>query len=55
MNFHVEGDMKLDLSFNISGKVVHLNINEHGFELELEGGMKFSIPLDEAHSHKKAA
>lgn len=55
MSFTVEGDMKLDLSFNVSGKVVHLNISENGFELELEGGMKFSIPIDEAHSNKKAA
>jgi hypothetical protein len=55
MSFNVEGDMKLDLAFNISGKVVQLHISENGFELELEGGIKFSIPLDEAHSNKKAA
>lgn len=55
MSFNVEGDMKLDLAFNISGKVVQLHISEDGFELELEGGIKFSIPLDETHSNKKAA
>lgn len=55
MSFSVEGDMKLDLSFNISGKVVHLNINENGFELELDGGMKFSIPLEGEKSDKKVA
>jgi hypothetical protein len=55
MSFAVEGDMKLDLSFNISGKIVNLSINENGFELELEGGMKFNIPLDEVSSHKKVA
>jgi hypothetical protein len=55
MSFSVEGDMKLDLSFNVSGKIVNLNISENGFELELDGGMKFSIPLDEASSHKKVA
>ena len=55
MSFSVEGDMKLDLSFNVSGKIVHLNINQDGFELELDGGMKFSIPLDQASSGKKAA
>ena len=55
MSFNVEGDMKLDLVFHISGKKVHLNIKDGSFELELEGGMKFSIPLDETHSNKKAA
>lgn len=53
MSFNVEGDMKLDLSFNISGKTVHLNISEHCFELEFGEGMKFSIPVDQPH--KKAA
>lgn len=53
MSFNVEGDMQLDLSFHISGKHVHLNIGEHGLELEFEGGMKFSIPLED--SEKKAA
>jgi len=55
MSFSVEGDMKLDLSFNISGKMVHLNISEHGFEIELDGGMKFSIPVTEKEHNKKAA
>jgi hypothetical protein len=55
MSFNVEGDMKLDLAFNISGKVVQLKISEHGFELELDGGVKFSIPLDDDQSNKKAA
>ena len=55
MSFTVEGDMKLDLNFNVSGKQVQLNISENGFELELEGGMKFSIPLDDQSSHKKSA
>lgn len=55
MSFNVEGDMKLDLSFNISGKNVSLNISEEGFELELEGGVKFSIPLNEVDASKKAA
>lgn len=54
MSFSVEGDMRLDLSFNVSGKIVHLHIGENGFELELDSGMKFSIPLDE-NAHKKAA
>ncbi len=55
MSFNVEGNMKLDLAFNISGKNVSLNITEEGFELTLDNGMKFSIPLDHEDSNKKAA
>jgi hypothetical protein len=56
LNFSVQGDMKLNLFFNIGGKSVQLNIKEEGFEIELDGGMKFSIPLnDSGATEKKAA
>lgn len=55
MTFNVEGDMKLSLSFNISGKCVQLCVNDNGLELEMDGGMKFSIPLENKNSFKKAA
>ncbi|MAX67896.1 MAG: hypothetical protein QF441_00505 [Bacteriovoracaceae bacterium] len=55
MSFKVEGDMKLDLSFQVSGKEIHLNISEEVFEIELEGGMKFSLPVHSQNSNKKAA
>ena len=55
MSFKVEGDMKLDLAFNISGSEVQLSVNEHGLEIGLEGGAKFSVPLSKNHHHKKAA
>ena len=55
MSFKVEGDMKLDLAFNISGSEVQLSVNEHGLEIGLEGGAKFSVPLSKTHHHKKAA
>ena len=55
MNFNVEGDMKLSLAFNISGKVVNLKVNDQGLQIDLEGGMKFSIPLENADQSKKAA
>lgn len=45
MSFQVEGDMKLDLSFLVSGKEINLHISENGFEIELEGGAKFSLPV----------
>lgn len=55
MSFNVQGNMHLHLSFNISGKVVDLSVNDNGLELELDGGMKFSIPLDVSQKGKKAA
>ena len=55
MNFKVEGDMKLDLVFNISGHEVQLAVNENGLEIGLEGGAKFSVPLVKTLKHDKAA
>ena len=54
MDFSVEGNMKMNLFFKVGGKTVHLHVNEGAFEIELEGGMKFSIPVHE-QSDKKAA
>ena len=45
MSFHIEGDMKLNLNFFFSGKAVDLSITDTGFEIEIDGGMKFSIPV----------
>ena len=55
MSFNVQGEMSLNLSFNISGKTVELSVNDSGLELELDGGMKFSIPLEYSQHGKKAA
>lgn len=55
MSFSVEGDMKLDLSFSIGGQVVQLHVSDSGFEIELEGGAKFSLPMKEATPGKKVA
>ena len=54
MNFSVKGDMRLNLNFDIAGKCVELHIDEDGFEIEVEGGMKFTIPTHE-HGLKKTA
>lgn len=54
MNFSVEGNTTLDLSFLISNKVVQLVINKNCFEVEIEGGMKFSIPLPQDEWKKSA-
>lgn len=56
MSFHVEGDMKLELSFHIGDQFIGVNITEEGLVVGLDGGAKFTIPINtESHSNKKAA
>ncbi len=55
MEFSVQGEMKLNLTFHVNGKKVELAIDENDFNIELDGGMKFSIPLDSGKEVKKAA
>jgi len=55
MNFHIEGDMKLNLNFNIGGKDVNLTITEEGLQIELDGGAKFVVPVSDNQSGKKVA
>ena len=55
MSFHVEGDMKFELSFHISGKFVGLTVTEEGLEIGLDGGAKFTIPVEHGAEHKKAS
>jgi hypothetical protein len=55
MSFSVEGDMKLDLSFFIDGSEVQLHVTDSGFEIELEGGAKFTLPVHGPNGANKAA
>lgn len=55
MNFSVEGDMKLDLSFMIGHNEVKLHVTDQGLEIELEGGAKFSLPVSVPVESKKVA
>lgn len=54
MSFKVQGDISLELQFDIGGKVVSLNVSETGLEIELQGGMKFTVPVSETTNLKKA-
>lgn len=54
MSFKVQGDITLELQFDIGGKVVSLAVTETGLAIELEGGMKFTVPVGEASGIKKA-
>jgi hypothetical protein len=54
MSFKVQGDMNLELSFEIGGKTIHLEVTEAGLSVHMEGGVTFSVPVSDAHSVKKA-
>lgn len=56
MSFHVEGDIKLELSFHIGDQFIGVNITEEGLVVGLDGGAKFTIPVNtQPQSNKKAA
>ena len=54
MSFKVSGDLALDLQFDIGGKTVAIEVTEAGLSIEMEGGMKFTVPVSEKSSFKKA-
>ncbi len=54
MMFKVQGNMELELQFEIGGKSVSLAVTENGLTIELENGAKFTIPVSDAQSLKKA-
>lgn len=51
MSFKVQGDLNLDLEFEIGGKFVSLQVAEDGLTIVLDGGMTFKVPV----TGKKAA
>jgi YesN/AraC family two-component response regulator len=55
MSFKVQGDLNLELSFDIGGKTVSLEVTEAGLTIQMEGGMTFTVPMSEAQSLKKTA
>ena len=55
MSFKVSGDIKLDLQFEIGGKVVTLSVAETGLCIDMDGGATFTVPLTQGHASKKAA
>jgi hypothetical protein len=54
MSFKVQGNLTLELKFEIGGKEVSLEVTESGLAIEMEGGAKFSVPIHEKTSLKKA-
>lgn len=45
MSFKVQGQLNLELQFDIGGKVVCLEVSEQGLNIEMEGGVKFFVPV----------
>jgi hypothetical protein len=55
MNFNIEGQMNIEMGFTIGGQFVAISVNEDGFEIAMESGAKFTIPLEGTSSSKKVA
>lgn len=51
MSFKVQGDLAMDLEFNIGGTIVSVGVTESGLTIEMDGGAKFTVPV----AAKKAA
>ena len=55
MTFKVQGDLNMDLQFDIGGKVVSLNVSEKGLTIQMDGGMTMNVPLTDIAAQKKSA
>ena len=54
MSFKVQGDLNLELQFDIGGKMVSLDVTESGLTITMDGGMTFTVPLH-GKPHSKVA
>lgn len=54
MSFKVQGDLNLELQFDVGGKMVNLDVTEQGLTITMDGGMTFTVPLH-GKSHSKAS
>jgi hypothetical protein len=54
MSFKVQGNLTLDLQFEIGGKMVCLEVTESGLQIEIEGGITFAVPVNAQTQLKKA-
>jgi hypothetical protein len=54
MSFKVQGDLNLELQFDIGGKTIMLEVSEAGMNIKMDGGVSFSVPVSNAQSQKKA-
>ncbi|MCK5883047.1 MAG: hypothetical protein KAG61_05110, partial [Bacteriovoracaceae bacterium] len=56
MSFSMSGNATINLNFEFAGQKVALHVNEEdGFTIEMDGGVKFSIPVIDKAQIKKAS
>jgi hypothetical protein len=55
MMFKVQGQMNVELQFEIGGKTVMLDVTEEGLTIQMDGGITFTVPVGEAKTIKKVA
>jgi len=54
LSFKVQGQMTMQMHFEVNGQTVSLSVNEQGLSIQTESGATFSLPLAK-EAHKKAA
>ena len=55
MSFKVEGQMSVELSFDVNGQSVSLSVTEEGLSITTDSGAKFTLPMTKHEATKKAA
>jgi len=56
LDFCVAGQMNLKLNFTVAGQTISLYVNDNdGMVIEMMGGARFTIPMGDTASKKKAA
>lgn len=53
MSFKVQGEMNLELQFEIGSKFIQLDVSEAGLTIKMDGGMTFTVPVHETSALKK--
>lgn len=51
MSFKVQGELNLELQFDVGGKSISMSVSEDGLSIVMDGGMTFTVPMKD----KKAA
>ncbi len=54
MSFKVQGEMNLELFFEVGGKTIALEVTESGLSIQMEGGVTFTVPVAGSGAVKKA-
>jgi len=54
MSFKVQGDLNLELFFEVGGKTIALEVTEAGLDIQMEGGVTFHVPVTSSSTLKKA-